>query len=223
MRKINLTTGEIFHIVSRSIAGFKIFNNNRDYERFIKAIQFYNCQQSNIKLSDFLILSSKKQTEIKQRFLMDSDTQLSQIIAYCIMPTHIHLVLKQLIDNGISKFMMKLLDSYTRYFNLKHQRKGPLWESRFKNVLVEDDEQLLHLTRYIHLNPTSANLINEPEDWNYSSYGEYLLKDIKNKICTFNNILDIEPHSYQEYVNDRKNFQKELSKIKKLLIENYYG
>jgi putative transposase len=79
------------------------------------------------------------------------------------MPTHIHLVLRQLKDGGISKFMSNILNSYSRYFNIKHNRKGPLWEGRFRKVLVGSDEQLLHLTRYVHLNPVTACLVDKPK------------------------------------------------------------
>ncbi len=78
------------------------------------------------------------------------------------MPTHIHLILKQLKEDGISAYMSKILNSYTCYFNRRTKRKGPLWESRFKRVEVTSDEQLLHLTRYIHLNPVTAHIVEEP-------------------------------------------------------------
>jgi putative transposase len=116
--------------------------------------------------------------------------------------------------------MSTILNSYTRYFNTKHKRKGPLWESRFKSVLVETDEQLLHLTRYIHLNPVTAFLVDKPEEWKASSYNEYLLKvSGSDRTCNYDGILDIEPSSYRKFVEDRISYQRELAKIKELLIE----
>jgi putative transposase len=146
--------------------------------------------------------------------------KLVEIIAYCIMPTHLHLVLKQLEDNGISIFMNRILNSYSHYFNIKHERKGPLWEGRFKHILVEKDEYLLHLTRYIHLNPVTAYLVNKPEEWFASSYGEYL-QDVKkdDKICKYSEILEIEPKSYREFIEDRISYQRELAKIKHLVMD----
>ena len=90
------------------------------------------------------------------------------------MPTHFHLILRQNIDNGIFNFIGNLTSSYTRYFNLKHKRKGPLWESKFNNIKIENDEQLLHLTRYIHMNPTSAGIVNNQKESKWSSYNEYI-------------------------------------------------
>ncbi len=135
------------------------------------------------------------------------------------MPTHFHLILKQLQNNGISDYMRKILESYSSYFNMKHKRKGPLWESKFYNILVKDDEQLLHLTRYIHLNPVTAKLVDKPKDWEFSSYKEFYSRENNfYRICQFNNILEINPLSYRKFVNDRISYQRELAKIKRLLI-----
>jgi putative transposase len=136
------------------------------------------------------------------------------------MPTHLHLVLQQLKKDGISKLMNLVLNSYSSYFNKKHNRKGPLWESRFKVVAVQADEQLLHLTRYIHLNPVTALLVNSPEEWKYSSYGEYLsLTEKDQRICDFNGCLEINPLEYQRFVCNRIAYQRELAKVKSLLID----
>ena len=140
------------------------------------------------------------------------------------MPTHFHLLLKQLKGNGISKFLSLIENSYTRFFNLTHRRKGPLWESRFKSVHIDTDEQLLHLTRYIHLNPTSAKLVNKPEQWKFSSYYEYLeRKPSKSDICRFSDIISLNAKQYKEFVEDRISYQQELSLVKKYLLDNYTG
>lgn len=218
MRRDALVEGKIYHIISRSIAGFKIFNRPADFKRIIKALEFYNHIKSVIKFSNFLALSPRKQKKI-QRDLNDSRSKIVQITTYCIMPTHIHLILKQLKEGGISRLMKNLLDSYTRYFNVKYKRKGPLWESRFKNVLVKKDEQLLHLTRYVHLNPVSAHLIEKPEDWKYSSYQEYTHKKIPHRICDYSDLLEINTTEYRKFVNNQISYQRELAKIKNLLLD----
>ncbi|MFH1783040.1 MAG: transposase [Candidatus Omnitrophota bacterium] len=151
---------------------------------------------------------------------VSSKGNLVQIICYCLMPTHIHLTLTQLADKGISKFIGNILSSYSHYFNLKHNRKGPLWEGRFKGGLVKTDEQLLHLTRYIHLNPVSAYLVDKPGDWKYSSYKEYISKEhCKSSLCNYDNVLDIQPILYKKFVEDRISYQRELVKIKALIFD----
>lgn len=220
-RKDYLATGHYYHVFSRSIAGFILFDKDKDFDRFIKLLDYYQYDKQFHKFSKFIKLDLKSQKKLILTYKKENQ-RLVKIIAFCVMPTHIHLLLKQEIDSGISEYIRRVLDSYSRFFNIKHRRKGPLWEGKFRNVLIDRDEQLLHLTRYIHLNPTSANLVKRPEDWLFSSYVEYINK-IKNGICDFRKVLDIDAKTYQKFVNDRKNYQQELSKIKKTLIDNYTG
>jgi len=127
--------------------------------------------------------------------------------------------LKQLQDGGISTFMGNVLNSYSRYFNLNHHRKGPLWESKFQNVPVENDELLLHLLRYLHLNPVTAFLVDRPEDWPYSSYLEFIGLPQAVKLCQVADLVSITPEKYQKFVNERANYQRKLARIKKLILE----
>jgi len=219
MRKNILINGQIYHIFTKSIAGFKVFNNDPDFLRIIELICYYQVEKPLVRFSRsaYADLPPTRWTECPPRRWHDrGDEKLVEIIAYCIMPTHVHLILKQLKEKGISNYMSKLLNSYTRYFNTKYKRKGPLWEGRFKNVLVDNDEQLLHLTRYIHLNPVTAYLVNKPEEWPASSYKEYLGKE---EICKYSNILDIKAESYKKFVEDQVSYQRELAKIKELVLE----
>lgn len=133
------------------------------------------------------------------------------------MPSHFHLVLKQKINNGISNYLYRILKSYSMYFNSKYKRKGTLWDGRFKNILVNNDDQLVHLTRYIHLNPVSSKLVLKPEDWKYSSYNEYITQN-KN-ICNKGEYFSMSEDVYKKFVQERKQYQIELEEIKHLLID----
>ena len=215
-----LTTGETYHILTKSIAGFKVFNNISDFSRMQGVLQYYIFEGLSVSFSNFNKLADNKIKVFQNKNSVRSAEKLVEIIAWCLMPTHIHLVLKQLKDNGISKFMSNILNSYSRYFNIKHNRKGPLWEGRFKKILVENDEQLLHLTRYIHLNPVTSCLVNRPEDWSASSYKDYVYPDAaKDSLCCYRDFFDITPKAYREFVEDRISYQRELAKIKHLLCE----
>ena len=220
-RKNVLINGGIYHVYSKSIAGYKIFHKNDYYHRMINLFKYYYIKSPRVKFSDFLVIKDKERF-IKKHF--SSKDPLVQIIAYCIMPTHIHLVLKQLQDNGIPEFMGKVLNSYSRFFNLKVSRKGPLWESRFKNVQVETDVQLMHLTRYLHLNPVTAGLVEKVEEWQYSSIKEFLGK-IKDgeQVCQFNNLMEFNANEYKLFVNSQKAYQRELGKIKDFLLEEEHN
>jgi putative transposase len=143
---------------------------------------------------------------------------LVQIIAYCLMPTHIHLIIKEVEENGLSGYMNTALKSYTRYFNCKYKRKGPLWEGRFKNVRVESDEQLIHLTRYVHLNPVSAGLIGKPQSWEYSSYKQYLShKGEFTNLLNYTDLLEIK--GYKRFVEDQIDYQRSYERIKHLVVD----
>lgn len=221
-RKEKLIIGEIYHVFNKSIADFTIFNSDIEFIRMRNMVRYYAVKDIMPRFSRFM--ESKKVKEgSREHFLTLSPNaeKLVQIIAYCLMPTHIHFILKQLQENGISLFMGNLLNSYTRYFNVKHKRKGPLWEGRFKNVLVQTDEQLLHLTRYVHLNPTSAGIVNKPQDWRYSSYHEYLglVRTEEERICKFDKVMAISAETYKKFVQERILYQKELQIIKSLVLE----
>ncbi len=215
MRKIPLVENKVYHIFTKSIAGFKIFRSKNDYRRMVDLIRFYRLEKTPTKFSVYIRLKDKKrlfdQTMLNNKNIVD-------IIAYCLMPTHIHLILSPLKPNGISIFMSNILNSYTRYFNNKTNRKGPLWQSRFKNVDIQTDEQHYHLTRYIHLNPVSDGLVKKPEHWIFSSYHEYI-DNSDEPLCNFRKYLDIEPKRYMEFVNSRIEYQKELRELKKLYLE----
>jgi len=222
IRKDPLENGEYYHIFSRSIAKFIVFNNTKEYLRIVDLLCLHQFANFKYKYSKYSDLDKEFQNSIFTS-LVSSNNKLVEIAAYCIMPTHFHLILKQITDGGISKYVSRVLNSYTRYFNLIHRRTGPLWSGRFKSVLVSENDQLLHLTRYIHLNPTSAELTKKPDDWQYSSYNEYIDKQSGRNICVFENVIDLKQKQYEKFVVDRQKYQLELSKIKQLLIDDYTG
>ncbi|MCL5407086.1 MAG: transposase [Patescibacteria group bacterium] len=205
--------------MNRSIAKYEIFNFPNDFLRFINILDLYRFIDFRYSYSIFSRLSLLQQQIIISGLRKNPNIDV-QIIAYCVMPTHFHLILKQLVDGGISTYISRVLNSYSKSFNLIHKRKGPLWEGRFKNILITTDEQLLHLSRYLHLNPTSAGLVKKPEEWQFSSYQEFIGKQ-KQGICDFRDVIDINPGNYKKFVLERASYQKKLSKIKKILLENH--
>ncbi len=198
---------EIYHVFNKSIAGYKIFNSPEDFRRMTDALSYYRRKQT----ASFS--TSAKCTALAGK----ASENLVNIIAYCLMPTHFHLILHNLADNGIAHYTNNVLNSYTRYFNLKHNRKGPLWQGRSKKVLIAKDVYLLHLTRYIHLNPVTGYLVEKPEEWEFSSYREYT-ESRENGICD-RSFLSMGPREYENFTNDRIQYQRELKKIKNLILE----
>ncbi|MCR4277006.1 MAG: hypothetical protein NUV87_02650, partial [Candidatus Roizmanbacteria bacterium] len=120
--------------------------------------------------------------------------------------------------NKFSMYLSNVENSFSRYFNIKNNRKGPLWQSRFKSVIIESNEHLLHVSRYIHLNPTTNYLVDFPESWNLSSY-KYMISNKKYlteyiREISINTCLD-----YKEFVENNIDYQRKLKHIKKLMID----
>ena len=102
-----------------------------------------------------------------------ADCSLS-VIACCLMPNHYHFLLCPGSDGELSRFIQRLFNSYTQAFNKQQGRSGTLFEGRAKSILVDTDEYIIHLCRYIHLNPVQAGLVARPGEWPYSNYLEWV-------------------------------------------------
>ena len=96
------------------------------------------------------------------------------MVAYCLMPNHFHLLIRIKSESGFERAITSLLISYVKAVNIDQDRVGPLFQGRFQSKAIEDDDYLLGLSCYIHLNPVAAGLAKTPEEWMYSSYREYV-------------------------------------------------
>lgn len=161
-----LASGSCYHIYNRGVEKRKIFMDRWDYLRFLETLDFYRKSPLPMKLSDF----RRGAIQFKK---IENQSEIIKILCYCLMPNHFHLLVQQLEDGGISKFMRKLSDSYTRFFNTKYERVGSLFQGKFKAKIVETDEYLLQLSKYIHRNPFPLPMW-EGRVYPYSSYVYYL-------------------------------------------------
>lgn len=174
-RVVPLVTGEIYHIVNRGVAGLEIFPDVRSNQRFLQLLDYYQYAEAPVKFSSFLTMNRDDRAQVKRQ-LLKSNQRLVEIIAYCLMPNHFHLLLRQTAEQGIYQLMKKIGISYSRSFNLRSDRYGPLLQGVFKAVRVESEEQLLHVIRYIHINPY-VGMVIKPEllaDYPWSSLPDYL-------------------------------------------------
>jgi REP element-mobilizing transposase RayT len=103
------------------------------------------------------------------------------LVAYCLMPNHFHLLLRQNTDLSISKLVSKISTSFSKYFNLKYDRVGSVFQDQFKSVVVESDAQLRWLVEYIHQNPVKAGITSRAENYLYSSSKNIMMMPIINK------------------------------------------
>lgn len=219
-RKIAFRNGEIYHVFNRGIDRRSIFTGKREFERAKQLIKFYRHKEIPIRYSQILLQPEELRSKILEG-VFKSD-RLIDILSYCLMPNHFHLLVKQLEDNGVSRFVSNFTNSYTKYFNTKSKRTGPIFEGVFKAVHVETDEQLINLTRYIHLNPVASSIISENRLNNYlwSSYPEHLLPS-NDGIAEKRMVLDLfkSAASYREFVENQIDYAKELDSIKHLVME----
>lgn len=196
---------------------FTLKNNYRDYIRAIQTLAYYRPATNKLKFSFFLAKPKDEQKEILLK--ISQAPQRVIVIAYCLMPNHFHLLLKQEDDGGISQYLADFQNSYTKYFNAKHNRSGPIFDRQFKAVLVETENQLLHLTRYIHLNPYSSNLItkNQIATYPYSSLDEYLSGNYY--LSNPSAVIDIRPRQYKSFVLDNADYQQQLERLKHVTLD----
>lgn len=96
------------------------------------------------------------------------------VIAYCLMPNHYHLLVRQDGENPTGLLPQRIFNSYTKAYNHSYSHTGTLFEGRFKIKQVLDDSHLVYVCKYIHLNPIKAGLVEKPEEWNFSNYREFL-------------------------------------------------
>lgn len=210
-RVIPFVNGEFYHLYTRGIEKQQTFFDKRDYSHFIKSLFYYNIQNPKPKFS--IYRNSKL-------FQVDTSKKIAEIICYCLMPNHFHLLVKQLQDGGISELMRKLLLSITKYRNTKYNRKGSLFQVPFKAVLIESEEQLLHVSRYIHLNPFVSMLIKDLKSYTWSSYLDYIGLN-NNPAIKKEEILNFfkSPQDYEKFVLNYADYGMQLEKIKHLILD----
>lgn len=215
-RKVVLANNEVYHVVNRGVEEREIFLDKRDYTRFLDAFIYYQKANPPTRFSFRKRLSKDVWTKLA------SLENLVEIICYCLMPNHFHFLLKQNKDEGISLFISRLSNSYTRYFNTRHRRTGHLLQGPFKAKRIETDEQLTHVSRYIHLNPVVGFLVKDSKDYHYSSYLEYIGRKKEKTICQKDIILSqfSSPKGYEKFVLDQKDYALKLKEIQKITLES---
>jgi len=164
----NITTGEIFHILNRGVDKRNIFLDNQDYFRFVHNLFEFNDPSPVFNLGYFL--NRNQSIDLRSRYIKRKPRKLIvEILAFCLMPNHFHLLIRQKEKGGITKFMRKLGVGYAKYFNQKYQRTGALFQGRYKAVLVNREAHFIHLPYYIHFNPLDLLML----DWRIGKIKNY--------------------------------------------------
>ena len=155
MRKIQFTRGCIYHIYNRGVEKRDIFLSDNDRWRFLQGLFLFNDEKT---VANLLFRLEKEKKALNFKILREYLNQwkneqkpLTRIMLDCLKPNHFHLLLEEISDGGISRFMQKLGVGYTKYFNKKYERSGHLFQGPFQAVRVENDDQLKYLIAYINI------------------------------------------------------------------------
>jgi REP element-mobilizing transposase RayT len=211
MRKVQLVIEEYYHVYNQGVDKRNIFMEAGDYVKFLKGMREFN---SESKYEQRIFIKKKARKELSSEAselssFLASLPKLVDIICYCLNPNHYHFILKQLVEDGIAKFMHKIDLGYTNYFNRKYDRTGALFQGRFKAVHLKTDEYILWISGYVNGN-SEIHKIAKAKDYMWCSYLDYLGKrqgTLCNKEIILNQFKDI--ISYQEFVEGViKEYQK---------------
>jgi putative transposase len=169
-----------YHIYNRGVEKRLVFQDNEDYAVFLNCLKNYLSPKCDMELRHDLSvhsISSKDRERIWHLLRLKNYSETITLLAYCLMPNHFHLLVRQRAEKSIASFMSSLSTRYTLYFNRKYERTGLLFQGTYKAVLVDSDSQFLELTRYIHKQALSLQ--------GYTLQGD-------------------QPSSYPEYIGERK-------------------
>lgn len=221
-RPVVLTNNEIYHVFNRSIGGQHIFAQNQRFNlsKALEIVDYYRFPQK-IRLSRFKNLPF----ELKKQYLdaIGSSTPFVEIYAYAFMPNHFHFLLKQTKDKGIATFVSNFQNSFAKVFNLKNDRNGALFQNAFKAKRVVSDEQFIHVSRYIHLNPVTSYIIGFAKlaSFEWTSFPAYGANN-KSQFISSDFLLKMfgSKEKYVKFVADQVDYQRELACIKDLMIDD---
>ncbi|MFN4212423.1 MAG: transposase [Microgenomates group bacterium] len=213
-RQIIFANNEIYHIYNKSVNNEEIFRRKDCLKRALALMDFYRFP-AKISYSHFLRLNYDLRLNLKKQ--IEFQGPLVNILAFSFMPNHYHMELQQLEEDGISRFISIWQNSFAKFFNKKNERNGPLFLEMFKAKRVETREELIHISRYIHLNPVSSFLIDVKElaFYPFTSFPAYL-GTIKYSFVKTNIILSEfrSVEHYKKFVYDQADYQRTLEKIK---------
>lgn len=210
----------VYHLFNRGVERRPLFLTSRDHERFVSLLEYYRFHDNSKSYSHYLALSLEERASFRK--ILDKKPIAVDILAYCLMPNHFHILVRQNQKDGIHHFLSNIANGYAKYFNTKRHRVGPLYQGSFKAVYVETDDQLMHLSRYIHINPVVSDVIplEKLDDYPWSSFPDYLGK-VESSFITMSPVLSHfqGSSSYRKFIYDQIEYAKTLEHIKHLVLE----
>lgn len=205
MKRESIALGEHYHIYNRGNNKGNIFLDNRDWIRFLFLVLSHqtNLLITNIGryVSNFI---ERQRFDISEKVMKKIlENRIVELEAFVLMPNHFHLLVYEKEEGGISKYMQRIQDSHTKYINIKYGKSGHVFQGVFQRVRIESNEQLLHLSAYIHRNPRELRQWKDKEYlYPWSSYQDYINRNRWDKLLKQDLIIDqfSNPKEYKEFV-----------------------
>jgi len=206
MRSTTIFEGEYYHILNRGVHKRPIFNNDQDRYRFLFLITHF---QSPFIFTDVGQAVKIFKESLRQHSVLTSNIQeivqgrRVELTAFTLMPNHFHLIVKEMKTGGIATFMQRLQNGYTKYFNIKNEMNGHLFQGPYRLVHIKDNEQLLYTSAYIHRNCRELKEWKDREaEYPWSSYQDYIKQNRWKKLLSNKVIMDqfTSPQEYQKWV-----------------------
>ncbi|MBI3443688.1 transposase [Candidatus Woesebacteria bacterium] len=220
VRNHPIVTNEIYHIYNRSVAQQPIFRNIWENNRYLNLIDYYRFLNTPLRFSYYNRLRIDQRESILKSLYKENDIRI-EIYSFSIMPNHYHILAKQVNENGISDFIRYIQDSYAKYLNKKTDRFGALFQSPFKAVRIEKEEQFIHVARYIHLNPLTSYLLKEPKELNtyiWNSWIDYVTGKPRAFVETGRLLSLVPKNKLEEFTFNQLDYQRKLENIKHLIL-----
>jgi len=185
MRRVPISPDEHYHLFNRGVLKRNIFPEDRDRIRFLFSLLYFQSPLSftnpGFHVRNYYESSTFDPTGTATEKVATNRTV--ELIAFCLMPNHFHLLVREAAENGIAGYMQRVLNAYTKYFNAKYKSSGHLFQGPYQAVHVESNEQLLHLSAYIHRNPRELKGWKDREErYPWSSGPDYLEKNRWGKL-----------------------------------------
>lgn len=169
MRNLRIAPGEYYHICNRGVEKKTIFHSRADYLRFLFLALYLQSsgkighisrwvKEFAINFGQHRVLAKYAEDVVKRRTV--------ELVAFCIMPNHFHLIVKEVEEGGISSYMQRVLNAYGKYYNTKYEKSGHVFQGPYRAKHIPDDLYMHHLSAYIHRNP------RELREWR-NKYAEY--------------------------------------------------
>jgi len=211
-----LAPGEYYHICNRGVNKQVIFHDIGDYYRFLFLIIYFQSSTTFPQLNRLV-------KEFVQHPMLDIGEDVIkkrtvELVAFCIMPNHFHLILKEVEEGGISSYMQRVLNAYGKYYNTKYERSGHVFQGPYRLVHIEDDRQMRHTSAYIHRNPREIkNWFKKEHLYPWSSYQDFIGKNRWGKLLVPDIAMgESSQKQYEEFVrtSPAKVLEEELEYLK---------